>query len=351
MGFRLVVDSMPNVRQLAPPHLLALIQSEKNVDEIVANLQITIEQATKHVVELIKRGKLITLSNLKAFCGDANSCNSTEIQEQLTDGELCATSPPDATEAIVDRIHNECPNASKIFIEVVLTYYQVRHHLKCRRQPYVDVVDDTLVKGKLLLIPISAPNRKTEPDYDAKPSRYNPDMDEFFGNRVDDYDPENSSGSEDSDCDSENNSEISNDDDDDDSFLNHDEFDMDYRSQNTSDASDSQQSGSSICISIDSAADSDEEDVELLIRGGNEFESNGIIDDCDVESQTFKNQNHSVLVNLTKSTTSMKRASSFQMSIGSESDGEIDENDLCTAVMDAYETLFEPPTKIRRSDA
>lgn len=341
MGLRLVVDSMPNVRQLAPPHLLALIQSDKNVDEIAADLQITSDQATKHVVELIKRGKLITLSNLKAFCGNANACDPNEIQEQLTDDELCATSPPNAIEAIVDRIRSECPNASEKFIEVVLAYYQVRHHLKSKRQPYVDVVDDTLVKGKLLLIPISTANRKTEPDYDAKPSRFNPntdiiDMDSFFGNHVDDYDPDESSCSEDSERDSENITEISNDDDD--SFLNHDEFFTNY----TSDESESSHSHQS---------ESSENDVEARVNGGSQFESNGIIDDCDIESETLENQGGVDVINPTISTTSMKRASSFQMSIESESDGDIDENELCTAVMDAYEILFEPPMKIRRSDA
>lgn len=419
MGFRLVVDSMPHVRQLAPPHLLVRIQSGENVFEIADEFQITIEQTTKHAVELIKRGKLITLAHLKTFCGDADACDPVDIHEQLTDEDLCATTPPDVCDSIVERIHKECPNASKIFIEVVLAYYQVRKHLKSKRHPYVDVVDDTLVKGKLLIPP--KPSTPPEPEHDAKPWRFNPlagliDIDEYFRNRVDDYDPEGSICSEDSDTyngdsgqeesDEENNessqtrlsqdessqaesnqvdliehdgdddrqiqsdysdtqvesddSEVDNDDDEYDLPVEHDSdedndqqfftideeedslwgtdgFDPTFNCRESiefnddSDSGDSQRSGSTIQMSIDSAHDTNVEDVE------NGFEVNGIIDERDLETQKSEN----IVATLTSS--SMRRTSSFQLSMSSESCEDAD--DLCSAVLDAFETLFEPPIK------
>lgn len=358
MGFRLVIDSMPNVRQLAPPHLLPKIQSGENVFEIAEELQITVEQTIKHIVELIKRGKAISLSNLKAFCVVGDNYDPIEIQEKLTDADLNAILSSNAIEAIVDRVHNECPNVSKIFIEVVLAYYQVRHHLKCKRQPYVDVVDDTLVKGKLL-IPVNTPKPQTFPDNNAKPWRFNPsndtiDMDTYFGNPVDDYDPDESSSSDNTDDDDEICSQQENEDDEDNTFWVNNEFNPTYRGHRFSNPSNSfnssnrQQSESS--VDSDGIVEMDVEDMES--NPGDGFELSGIIDDCDVELQEPENSVEEA--NQTKSTTSgVYRVPSFQMSIGSE---ELNENDLCTAVMDAYEFLYESPTKkakllLRRSDA
>lgn len=355
MGLRLVLDSMPNVRQLAPPHLLPKVQSGKCVVDIAAELQITIEQTTKHVVELIKRGKLISLCNLRAFCGETDTCDPTEIYEKFTDEDLCATQPPKAIETIIDRIHNECPNASKIFIEVVLAYYQVRHHLKRKRKPYVDVVDDTLVLGELLIRAGTPTKPIGDSDHKAKPWRFQ-DIDTYYGNRVDDVNLMDSSSSEDGD------SEVEDDDVEDsnrietaanidgsqyeladeeaDSLWNNAEFDPTFRYRSSSESLDEgQQSGSGSCISVDCVVETDEEDME--IGQDHEFEFNGIIDDDDsnVESQERGNIGQTA-----PTSTSLKRESSFEISIGNEAN-ELNDNDLCDAVMDTYEALFESPSK------
>lgn len=392
MGFRLVVDSMPNVRQLAPPHLLAKVQSGENVLQIAEELHITIEQTTKHVVELIKRGKLITISDLKTFCGGIDQYDSTEIHDQLTDEDLCASAAPNASESIVDRIHNECPIASKIFIEVVLAYYQARHHLKRQRHPYVDVADETLVNGKLL-IPESVPKPKGDSEYDGKPWRFNSktdiiDMDAYFGNRVDDPDDSNCSESD------ENNSQEESDGDEvgiDDNIQIGDAGNADSEEETLtkSDTDEgSEEETQSECdrgddseydlpldeYSNDSSQIFDDSDEEYSLWNNNDFdptyryrEPSETNDDSNrqqsestirvsIESvvETYDGSNLNDGVPPTTST--MKRTSSFHMSIGSGSGEDIDEDELCVAVMDTYETLFETPAKmakipLHRSDA
>lgn len=163
MGFLL-----PNVSTSAPPHLLVKIQSGENVVDIAIEFQLTVEKTNKHAVELIKRGQAISLTHLKTFCGD--KCDPDEVYYLLTDEDKSASIK---SAVIVDRVHHQCPKASKIFIEVVLAYYQVRHHLNGLKVPYVDVADDTLVNGGLLIIPMTVEKRKREKDEnDARPHKH-----------------------------------------------------------------------------------------------------------------------------------------------------------------------------------
>lgn len=191
MGLRLVIDSMPHVRQYAPPHLLGKIQSGENVMDIAEEFHITTEHAVKHCVELLKRGKCITLMNLKTFCAVPTTCDPADVLDHLTKDDLCAITPSNAVDPVITRLQSACPHLTRIFIECVLTYYQVREHLKSKNVPFVDVVNDTLVNGKYL-IPAKPPKRKADSvDSIRKVRRYDPkmeiiDWDTFFGNRVPD---------------------------------------------------------------------------------------------------------------------------------------------------------------------
>lgn len=313
MGFLLAINPMKNVCISAPPHLLPKIQSGENVVNIAAEFQLTVEQTVKHAIELIKRGKGISLSNLKTFCGDANECDS-EIQEKLTEEDLCANV---ASVTIFDRIHHECPNASRIYIEVVLAYYQVRHHLKRLKVPYVDVADDSLVKGNRLIIPISAPKRQIDYDgYDAKPNKFRgTDIDEYYQNRYSDDDPMDSDEDDEADC-----------------TWNDEDFDGFIE---ISDDAGSQHSGSSE-TSSNSVIEMDQD--EGAVNEANNFQLIGIFDDGDVESHICEAVGNTP--NQPTSTSSLT-VSSFQMSIGSD-------DDLCIEAAAAYEHLFEAQTKRSR---